>query len=81
VKIVSIYRHMSANIHKKKRTYYKHSGNLSSASKKKTYLLRYEGDPGDYLQEGPFYSKEIAVEKLNLLLKAGVCSWLVSYNG
>ena len=69
------------NTQKKKRTYYKHSGNLSSASKKKTYLLRYESESGDYLQEGPFSNEEIAVEKLNLLLKAGVCSWLVSYNG
>ena len=70
---------MSIRSQKKKRNYYRNYGNLSKSTETKTFLLRYEDKSGNYLHEGPF-SEKIAMEKLNSFLKAGVCSWLVSYN-
>lgn len=71
---------MSIDNSNKKRRYYKNYGSMSKSTNLKTYLLRYEKEPGKYLQEGPFSSEELAIEKLNSFLKAGICSWLVSYN-
>jgi len=66
----------------KKRNYYGKPDGSAPASKTKTFLLRYEDiSKGTIAQEGPFSNESTAKEKLSSLLRAGICSWLVSYNG
>ena len=65
----------------KKRNYYGSQKGQSTKNNLKVFLLRYE-DLEDKLikSEGPFADEGNAKEKLNSLLKEGICSWLVTYN-
>jgi len=62
----------------KKRNYYKKNNETAATSKSKMFLLRYKDNSKNALaQEGPYSNELIAKEKLNSLLKAGICTKLV----
>tara|TARA_Y100000310_G_C20328673_1_gene644197 strand:+ start:74 stop:295 length:222 start_codon:yes stop_codon:yes gene_type:complete len=72
---------MATEKRQKKRNYYKTSKTSVDESRVKTFLLRYRDAQKDaILHEGPFSDEDAAKERLNSLLRNGVCSWLVSYN-
>jgi GTP-dependent phosphoenolpyruvate carboxykinase len=49
----------------------------------KTLYILYKFDiyKEELISDGPFMKKDEAYNKMNLLLKKGVCSWVVVYNG
>jgi hypothetical protein len=65
----------------KKRKYYSHREEYSAKKGQLVYLLRYQ-DSGDAAikNEGPFDSEDNAKDRLSVLLRKGICSWLVTYN-
>ena len=51
--------------------------------KGKTLYILYKFDicNEELVSDGPFMKKDEAYNKMNLLLKKGICSWVVVYNG
>ena len=61
----------------KKRKYYR-----QEPVSEKIFIVRYKDSTvGEIHNEGPYNDVDVATEKLNALLKRGVCSWVVSYKG
>jgi len=49
---------------------------------KKLYILyKFDANNEEMMSEGPFLKKNEAYNKMNDLLKEGICSWVVFYNG
>ena len=49
---------------------------------KELYILyKFDTNKEEMVSEGPFLKKNEAYDKMNTLLKEGVCSWVVLYNG
>jgi hypothetical protein len=53
------------------------------AMKGKTLYILYKFDLGneELVSDGPYLKKDEAYNKMNGLLKKGICSWVVVYNG
>ena len=53
------------------------------AMKGKTLYILYKFDikKEELMSDGPFLKKDEAYNKMNRLLKKGICSWVVVYNG
>tara|TARA_R100000008_G_C3479053_1_gene112886 strand:- start:239 stop:448 length:210 start_codon:yes stop_codon:yes gene_type:complete len=53
------------------------------AVKGKTLYILYKFDINneELVSDGPFLKKDEAYNKMNGLLKKGICSWVVVYNG
>jgi len=51
--------------------------------KGKTLYILYKFDISneELMSDGPFLKKDEAYTKMNGLLKKGICSWVVVYNG
>ena len=51
--------------------------------KGKTLYILYKFDLGneELVSDGPYLKKDEAYNKMNGLLKKGICSWVVVYNG
>ena len=44
-------------------------------------LYKFDIDKEELVSDGPFVKKVEAYNKMNSLLKKGICSWVVVYNG
>jgi hypothetical protein len=66
----------------KNRKYYQNPDSIDSTKYKKLFIVRYQDLSKEQIHnEGPYTDEAIASEKVSALLKKGVCSWVVSYNG
>ena len=44
-------------------------------------LYKFDINNEELVSDGPFLKKDEAYNKMNRLLKKGICSWVVVYNG
>jgi len=44
-------------------------------------LYKFDIDKEELISDGPYIKKDEAYHKMNTLLKRGICSWVVVYNG
>tara|TARA_Y100000593_G_C4068410_1_gene217930 strand:+ start:299 stop:517 length:219 start_codon:yes stop_codon:yes gene_type:complete len=66
----------------KNRKYYQNLNNTDDKKHKKLFIVRYQDLSQEEIHnDGPYTDEAVASEKLSALLKRGVCSWVVSYNG